>query len=67
MPLEQLERVPGVTRAERRGEAVVLACSDSDAAIRELLAAYPKLRDIEIRGAGLEEAFLHLTADAEDE
>ena len=41
-------RCPGVTRAERHGEAVVLACSDSDAAIRALLAAYPAARDIEI-------------------
>jgi ABC-2 type transport system ATP-binding protein len=65
--LETLERLPGVTSAERRGEAVVLACSDSDAAIRALLAAYPAVRDIEIRGAGLEEAFVRLTEEAEDE
>jgi ABC-2 type transport system ATP-binding protein len=60
-PLEQLERLVGVTRVERRGEAVVLACTDSDAAIRALLAAFPDARDIEISGAGLEEAFLTLT------
>jgi ABC-2 type transport system ATP-binding protein len=65
--LEQLERLPGVSHAERRGEAVILACSDSDAAIRALLAAYPQARDIEITGAGLEEAFLILTEDSEDE
>jgi ABC-2 type transport system ATP-binding protein len=65
--LEQLERLAGVSHAERRGEAVILACSDSDAAIRALLAAYPQARDIEITGAGLEEAFLILTEDAEDE
>ena len=40
--------LPGVTRVERHGEAVVLTCSDSDAAIRALLAAYPEARDIEI-------------------
>ena len=61
-PLESLEALPGVTRAERRGESVVLSCSDSDEAIRALLAAYPGARDIEISGAGLEEAFLTLTA-----
>jgi ABC-2 type transport system ATP-binding protein len=60
-PLEELERLPGVTRAERRGEAVVLVCGDSDAAIRGLVAAYPDARDIEIAGAGLEQAFLELT------
>jgi ABC-2 type transport system ATP-binding protein len=61
--LERLERLPGVSRAERRGEAVVLACSDSDAAIRALLETFPGARDIEITGAGLEEAFLELTRD----
>ncbi len=64
---DDLLRLPGVTHAERRGEAVTLSCSDSDAAIRALLASYPGLRDIEIRGAGLEEAFLRLTVDAPDE
>ena len=64
--LQEIERLPGVTRAERRGEAVVLTCSDSDAAIRALLAAFGDARDIEISGAGLEEAFLELTRD-EDE
>jgi ABC-2 type transport system ATP-binding protein len=63
---EILERLPGVTRAERRGEAVVLVCSDSDAAIRALLAAEPQARDIEIAGAGLEEAFLQLTGETDD-
>ncbi|HET8606618.1 MAG TPA: ABC transporter ATP-binding protein [Gaiellaceae bacterium] len=61
--LDDLARLPGVTGAERRGDAVVLACSDSDVAIRALLAEYPGARDLEIRGAGLEQAFLQLTAD----
>ena len=58
---EDLARLPGVTRVERHGDAVILTCADSDAAIRALLAAHPDARDIEIRGAGLEEAFLALT------
>jgi ABC-2 type transport system ATP-binding protein len=64
VPLEQLEALPGVASAERRGESVVLACTDSDAAIRALLARQADARDIEIRGAALEEAFLELTAHA---
>jgi ABC-2 type transport system ATP-binding protein len=63
--LEELERLPGVTHAERHGESVALACSDSDAALRELIARHPEARDIEVRGAGLEEAFVQLTADEE--
>ncbi len=61
----ELERLPGVTHAERRGDGVALACADSDAALRELLARHPEARDIEVRGAGLEEAFVQLTADEE--
>ncbi|MFI4992404.1 MAG: ABC transporter ATP-binding protein [Solirubrobacterales bacterium] len=61
--LTGLEQLPGVSSSERRGEAVVLSCADSDAAIRGLLAAYPSARDIEITAAGLEEAFLELTGD----
>jgi ABC-2 type transport system ATP-binding protein len=60
-----LAQLEGVTRAERHGETVVLACADSDRAIRALLARYPEARDIEIAGAALEEAFLELTG-AED-
>ena len=59
----ELAALPGVSSADRRGEAVALRCSDSDAAIRALLSRYPAARDIEIAGAGLEEAFLELTAD----
>ena len=62
VPEDALAALPGVTTAERRGEAVVLRCADSDATIRALLSAYPDARDIEIAGAGLEEAFLELTA-----
>jgi ABC-2 type transport system ATP-binding protein len=64
---DELARLPGVSSAERRGELATLSCTDSDAAIRALLSAYPGARDIEITAAGLEEAFLELTGDgAED-
>ena len=53
--------------AERHGDAVSLVCSDSDKAIRELLERYPAARDIEITGAGLEDAFVRLTGDADDD
>jgi len=65
--LAELAQLPGVTAVDSRGEAVVLACSDSDQAIRALLARFPEARDIEITGAGLEEAFLQLTGDEADE
>jgi ABC-2 type transport system ATP-binding protein len=63
----ELRAIAGVVTAERYGEAVVLTCKDSDGALRTLLARYPEARDIEVRGAGLEEAFLELTSgDAEE-
>jgi ABC-2 type transport system ATP-binding protein len=58
-----LAELPGVTHVETRGEAVILNCTDSDIAIRALLPAFPDARDIEISGAGLEQAFLQLTSD----
>ena len=64
--LAELEQLDGVVRAERRGASVSLSCSDSDAAIRGLLARYPAAREIEIFGAGLEEAFVELTAEEEE-
>ncbi len=68
--LSTLAALPGVTNAERRGDAVHLTCPDaaaSDQALRSLLANYAEARDIEVRGAGLEEAFLDLTGDESDE
>jgi ABC-2 type transport system ATP-binding protein len=63
--LAALRRLPGVAAAERHGDAVVLRCSDSDAAVRGLIERHRGVRDIEITGTGLEEAFLELTAPAQ--
>jgi len=61
--IEQLSSLVGVVDAERRGDVATLRCHDSDAALRHLLRTFPNAHDIEVRGAGLEEAFLALTAD----
>jgi ABC-2 type transport system ATP-binding protein len=61
-----LAALPGVVSVEPRGEAVLLSCSDSDAALRALLACAPDARDIEVSGVGLEDAFLSLTTDTAD-
>jgi ABC-2 type transport system ATP-binding protein len=60
---DALAKLLGVSGVERRGEAIKLSCTDSDAAIRALLAEHPQARDIEIVAGGLEEAFLELTGD----
>jgi ABC-2 type transport system ATP-binding protein len=67
VPADELAAIAGVNSAERHGDAVILVCSDSDRAIRELLARYPEARDIEITGAGLEDAFMRLTGEPDDE
>ncbi len=58
---EDLARLPGAPGLDRHGEVVTLTTADSDTTLRALLAAYPAASDIEVRGAGLEEAFLELT------
>jgi ABC-2 type transport system ATP-binding protein len=46
---------------------VALVCTDSDVALRALLAGWPGTRDIEVRGAALDDAFLALTATHDEE
>jgi ABC-2 type transport system ATP-binding protein len=60
---EALRLLAGVTTVQVRGSAIELACANSDAAIRGLIAQFPEVHDIEITGAGLESVFLELTAD----
>jgi ABC-2 type transport system ATP-binding protein len=61
-----LAALPGVTNVDTRGEGIILNCSDSDLALRALLNGYEAVRDIEVTGAGLEEAFVQLTGDPAD-
>jgi ABC-2 type transport system ATP-binding protein len=58
-----MRALPGVSAVELRGTRVELDCSDSDAAVRALIAGYPQAHDIEIKAVGLEEAFLALTSE----
>jgi ABC-2 type transport system ATP-binding protein len=62
-----LAALPGVAAVDSRGDAVLLHCNESDRAIRAMVAAYPAARDIEITGAGLEQAFLALTGDEDED
>ncbi|HEX4221133.1 MAG TPA: ABC transporter ATP-binding protein [Pseudonocardiaceae bacterium] len=58
-----MRALPGVSAVELRGTRVELDCADSDAAVRALIAGYPRAHDIEIKAVGLEEAFLALTSE----
>ncbi|MGO9198704.1 MAG: ATP-binding cassette domain-containing protein [Acidimicrobiales bacterium] len=64
--LSALRALPGVMNVERHGETVVLSCSDADVALPALFATFPEVRDVEVRGGSLEEAFLELTAEPVD-
>ena len=63
LPNDELAALPGVQRVATEGDGIrLLVCSDSDRAVRALLHADDTARDLEIRSAGLEDAFLALTA-----
>jgi ABC-2 type transport system ATP-binding protein len=62
---EELRTLTGVTEVERRGDSITLTCTNSDAALRELLGRYPDASDIEVTGARLEDAFLALVSESE--
>jgi ABC-2 type transport system ATP-binding protein len=57
-----LADLPGVQRVELQGPRMQLHCTDSDSAVRALLARFPDAHDIEITAGNLEDAFLELTA-----
>ena len=61
--LAALHALPGVLAADRHGDTVIMSCSEPDVALRALLAAFPGIRDIEVNGGSLEEAFMELTAE----
>ncbi len=63
--LHALQSLVGVNTVERRGDRVLVQCSDSDVVARYLL-TQTAARDLEISSKNLEEAFVALTADDRD-
>jgi ABC-2 type transport system ATP-binding protein len=60
-PRDGLAALPGVTGLGGDDDLVELATTDAEATLRALLADRAVLPEIEVRGASLEQAFLHLT------
>ncbi len=60
-PRDRLHELPGVTEVVDAGALVELATTDAEATLRALLSSRRELPDLEVRGASLEQAFLHLT------
>jgi ABC-2 type transport system ATP-binding protein len=59
-PREDLAMLPGVTGVGGDGERVELTTTDAEETLRGLLAGPRGLPDLEVHGATLEQAFLHL-------
>jgi ABC-2 type transport system ATP-binding protein len=62
-PTAGLDTLPGVTEVEIRGGSAQLRTTDPDATVQALYASGIQVRDLEVKGADLEEAFLSLTGD----
>jgi ABC-2 type transport system ATP-binding protein len=64
-PREDLALLPGVTAVGGDSDRVELTTADAEATLRALLAGPRSLPDLEVRGATLEQAFLHLLDQTE--
>jgi ABC-2 type transport system ATP-binding protein len=58
-----LASLPAVQRVESSGGVVTLESRDADATVRALYQSPVGFSDLEVTGAGLEEAFLALTRE----
>jgi ABC-2 type transport system ATP-binding protein len=63
VPLEILERLPAVERAETAHGRVSLRTRDPDRTVRALMDAVPAAQGLEVTGTELEEAFVALTKE----
>jgi hypothetical protein len=61
---EDVRDWPGVTAAVRYRDRLTITATDAEAVVRRLLAADLTLRRLEVREAGLAEAFNELTREA---
>jgi ABC-2 type transport system ATP-binding protein len=66
LTLAELAALPGVRDARRLAEDTEILAAEAEPVVRELLARDPSVSGLDIRGAGLEEAFLALTSHEQD-
>ncbi|MEO6365841.1 MAG: ABC transporter ATP-binding protein [Luteimonas sp.] len=65
LPLDDVAGWDGVAEARREGERLLLTTERPEALVRRLLDSDPYLSGLEVRAAGLAEAFTELTRDAD--
>lgn len=63
LDLAIIEAWPDVTAATRDGRQVSITTAEAEGVVRRLLCADPALSDLEVRRAGLSEAFVELTQE----
>jgi ABC-type multidrug transport system ATPase subunit/peptidoglycan/LPS O-acetylase OafA/YrhL len=61
---EEVRGWPGVVDAQRENNRLSITATDAEAVVRRLLATDPSLTRLEVRQAGLNEAFTELTREA---
>jgi ABC-type multidrug transport system ATPase subunit/fucose 4-O-acetylase-like acetyltransferase len=64
LEVDDIKRWPGVVEAVREAHVVHVTASDADTIVRRLLAADPRLSQLEVKQASLAEAFTELTKEA---
>ena len=64
VPVGEVREWPGVAQATRDARHLHITAVDAESVVRRLLAADPGLADLEVRQAGLAEAFTKLTKEA---
>lgn len=60
----QIHALPGVISVRQNGKQLDIVANKTEAVLYEMLRLDPELHDLEVTGAGLEEAFLALTEDS---
>lgn len=65
--LAAIEGWPEVSAAAQTGRQISITTTDAESVVRKLLAADPALSELEVRRAGLSEAFAELTAEPTQE
>lgn len=60
--LPEIAAIPGVRSVEKDASSVVILATEAEPVLRSLLALDESLVNLEVTGAGLEEAFLEITA-----
>jgi ABC-2 type transport system ATP-binding protein len=65
LDVASITRWAGVHSVQRDGSRLSIRCADSDALVRQLLAADPSLSGLEVSALSLEDAFIELTRSAD--